>query len=333
MQIGEADEAHRATLAGSLNPGRGSRRAPGRASAAALPGASRRALSEFHGVVVGSAITWAPAAASALAVAGQSSTSNATRMCPATRRPTSTSSMIRGVHGIGQLECGPAGFQDDDARRRLTRTLLAGAIRAPRGRSGAPRRSRARSRRRRNSRTRDSPSPLMPTGTHTPSPQAESARRLRLLGRAPRPRRSRARRGSPRRRRAARARSRRPPRRRRRRLRPPALGESAEQREQTLFAEHAAAVTALGHAVGPERHEVAEPEPAFAILVVALLKHAEQRPAHADLLDGARLRAHDGRRRVACAGHGERVPLLVWRSAASAAVQNCSGALWARSCR
>ena len=37
-----------------------------------------------------------------------------------------------------------------------------------------------------------------------------------------------------------------------------AIGQAPEQREQPLLAEHAACVAALGHAVGPERHEVAE---------------------------------------------------------------------------
>jgi hypothetical protein len=62
-------------------------------------GARRRALSEFHGVRVGSAITSAPACANAAVVAGESSTSMATRMCPATRRPTSTSSMYSACTG------------------------------------------------------------------------------------------------------------------------------------------------------------------------------------------------------------------------------------------
>jgi hypothetical protein len=49
-------------------------------------------LSEFQGVRVGSASTVAPAAASARVVVALSSTSNAIRTCPATRRPTSASS-------------------------------------------------------------------------------------------------------------------------------------------------------------------------------------------------------------------------------------------------
>jgi threonine/homoserine/homoserine lactone efflux protein len=57
------------------------------------PGASSRAFSVCHGVRVGSARTRAPAAASAVVVARLSATSNATRMWPATRRPTSTRSM------------------------------------------------------------------------------------------------------------------------------------------------------------------------------------------------------------------------------------------------
>jgi hypothetical protein len=56
-------------------------------------GPSSRAFSESHGVRVGSASTVAPAASSARVVALLSSTSNATRMWPATRLPTSTSSM------------------------------------------------------------------------------------------------------------------------------------------------------------------------------------------------------------------------------------------------
>lgn len=53
-------------------------------------GAARRAFSEFHGVRVGSAMMSAPAAAATCVAAAESSTSKATRMWPATRRPTST---------------------------------------------------------------------------------------------------------------------------------------------------------------------------------------------------------------------------------------------------
>ena len=58
------------------------------------PGASNRALSEFHGVRVGGATGTAPPAAACSLAAAQSSTSSATRKCPATRRPTSTSSIM-----------------------------------------------------------------------------------------------------------------------------------------------------------------------------------------------------------------------------------------------
>src|SRR6185295_4166720 len=62
-------------------------------------GASSRELMEPHGVVVGSASTVAPASASVCVLTAASSTSNATRMCPATREPTSTSSMYSACSG------------------------------------------------------------------------------------------------------------------------------------------------------------------------------------------------------------------------------------------
>lgn len=62
-------------------------------------GASSREFSEPQGVVTGSARTVAPAAASVAVVAGVSPTSSATRMWPATRRPTSTSSMYSAWEG------------------------------------------------------------------------------------------------------------------------------------------------------------------------------------------------------------------------------------------
>ena len=73
------------------------------------------------------------------------------------------------------------------------------------------------------------------------------------------------------------------------------LAEPAEQREQPLLAEHCALVSALGHAVRPERDQVAEAEQALAVVVLALREHAEQGAADADLLDRARLGAHDRR--------------------------------------
>ncbi len=45
------------------------------------------------------------------------------------------------------------------------------------------------------------------------------------------------------------------------------VGEAAEQVAQPLLAEHVAAVAPLGHAVRPERHEVAEPERARHVVV------------------------------------------------------------------
>jgi len=67
-----------------------------RAAAAWTPACSTTRscrCSEAHGVRVGSAMTVAPAAASSPVTAAESPTANATRICPATRRPTSTSSM------------------------------------------------------------------------------------------------------------------------------------------------------------------------------------------------------------------------------------------------
>ena len=57
-------------------------------------GPSRRALSESHGVRVGGAMSSAPASTSVCVADSASSTSKATRMGGATRRPTSTSSII-----------------------------------------------------------------------------------------------------------------------------------------------------------------------------------------------------------------------------------------------
>lgn len=62
-------------------------------------GPSRRLLRECHGVGVGSATTSAPAAASLSVAEAASPTWKATRTCPATRRPTSTSSMYSAWDG------------------------------------------------------------------------------------------------------------------------------------------------------------------------------------------------------------------------------------------
>ena len=69
-------------------------RAPGTASRCTSPGASNRALSEFHGVRVGGATDTAPPSTAVRLAASQSSTSSATRKWPATRDPTSTSSIM-----------------------------------------------------------------------------------------------------------------------------------------------------------------------------------------------------------------------------------------------
>src|SRR6476620_12778121 len=76
---------------------------------------------------------------------------------------------------------------------------------------------------------------------------------------------------------------------------------------QALLSEHAAGVPALGHAVGPERDQIAHDEQAFAIVVLTVGDHAQQWAADADLLGLARRRAHDHGRRVTGAGHTEQV--------------------------
>ena len=63
------------------------------------PGASSRAFTVAHGVRVGGATTCAPARASRSVTATESVTWNATRIGPATRRPTSTSSMNAALPG------------------------------------------------------------------------------------------------------------------------------------------------------------------------------------------------------------------------------------------
>ena len=57
-------------------------------------GPASRELSEFHGVSVGGAINSAPAVVSLSVVKAESVTSNATRICGETGRPTSTASII-----------------------------------------------------------------------------------------------------------------------------------------------------------------------------------------------------------------------------------------------
>ena len=100
---------------------------------------------------------------------------------------------------------------------------------------------------------------------------------------------------------------------------------------QALLAEHAAGVPALGHAVGPERDQVADGEQAFAIVVLAVGDHAEQRAADADLLGLALGGTHDHGRRVTGAGHAQQVAVV--RRAAASRVPPCRTAparVWAR---
>ena len=89
-----------------------------------------------------------------------------------------------------------------------------------------------------------------------------------------------------------------------------AIRRARQERQQPLLAEHPARVAALGHAVGPERDQIAEAEDALAIVVLALGDHAEQGAADADLLRRAVLGSHDHGRRMAGAGDRESVATL-----------------------
>ena len=84
----------------------------------------------------------------------------------------------------------------------------------------------------------------------------------------------------------------------------------ASSAQQRCFAEHAPAMAALGHAVGPERDEIAEAQHAFALVVFAVGDHAEQGAADADLLGLSLGGAHDHGRRVARAGCRQQIAAL-----------------------
>ena len=101
-------------------------------------GASRRELSDCHGVRVGGATSLAPAATSRAVVASASSTSKATRIRGATCRPTSTSSIMRFCAGVGDLQGRAAGVQDHHPRVPLAaeRRLLRQAQRVAEERDG-----------------------------------------------------------------------------------------------------------------------------------------------------------------------------------------------------
>ena len=79
------------------------------------PGAASREFSESQGVRVGAAMRSAPAPTSRSVVTATSETSNATRRCGLTGRPTSTCVDEVNLRGVRDLQRGAAGVEDHHA--------------------------------------------------------------------------------------------------------------------------------------------------------------------------------------------------------------------------
>ena len=99
------------------------------------PGASSRELSDRHGVGVGGAMSVAPASVSRSVAAAASRTPNATRMWPATRRPTSTWSMCSACGTSDSSSVARPGVEDHDVPRAVVEGRELRQARACRGRT------------------------------------------------------------------------------------------------------------------------------------------------------------------------------------------------------
>ena len=145
VKIGDADETHRATLAGGgqaqftrcpISP------SSWKSVSCSPAGASSRALSEFHGVRVGSAITVAPASASVPRRRARVVDLERDADVAGDAPPDLDLVDEGGVRRIGQLQRGAAAVEDGRRARRASSTPPARSCRGRRGRSAAPRRSR-----------------------------------------------------------------------------------------------------------------------------------------------------------------------------------------------